>query len=50
MAAKQSITQAIMQVVFEAAKAGIMAIREADKPVITARHRNHRQISGTIHL
>ena len=37
MAAKQDMMQAIMQAAIEAAKAAIMAVRQADNPVNTAR-------------
>ena len=37
MAAEQSMTQAIMQAMIEAAKAAIMAIRETDTPINNAR-------------
>ena len=33
MVAEQSMTKALMQTVIEAAKAAIMALKEADKPV-----------------
>ena len=50
MASEQIITHVAMQAGIEAAKAAIMAVREADNPVNNARpiHRMARSISSVV--
>ena len=47
MAAEQSMVKAVMQAAIEATKAAVMAVREADNPVISARPIQRMPRSGS---